>query len=446
VCAKPSIAAESERADTNPPLDAPRPAVARGWLWGYLALALPALVLAGDTAWAFAWGWRPTYRIDLLIVAATAVWLFLVTAWLAVAAGRRFFARYRARLILLSASVCLAWLVGEAAVGAVLPRIGDPFHCFRPATTIVHYPNPQIMRGVAPEATARYNDWGVRATNPPPRDEAYRILCVGGSSTACTYLDDSKAWPQLLADALENGDPARHYWVGSASIPGFRTTEHLQFAEESPLVDEVDCLVVQTGINDFMSCLAGPRRASPLWGHSNIRQLARTLVFRAMGDTMVEDTGGTVYTRRRAHRQAAPLDDSEPQLAGCLRQYEQDLDDLIDACRARYVRIVFTTQPTLWQNDLDAENLALLWFGQMPDGRYLSVARLRAGMDRYNEVLRRVCQQRKVELVDLSELDGDPAMFYDDCHFTERGAKRVARLVADALQARSSGPPQEPAR
>jgi lysophospholipase L1-like esterase len=221
----------------------------------------------------------------------------------------------------------------------------------------------------------------------------------------------------------------------------------LQFARRSPLVDEVDCLVVQTGINDFMSCLMGPRPAEPSWAHSNVRQLVRTLAYRlAPGETLVEDTGGTVYARRRAKRQTAALDDSEPELADCLRAFERDLNELVDACRARNVRIVFTTQPTLWRSDLDAENADLLWFGQMPDGRYLSIAQLRAGMDRYNQALRRVCRDRSVELVDLSELDGDGAMFYDDCHFTELGAGRVARLVADVFQAARLRAAEEPAR
>ena len=35
--------------------------------------------------------------------------------------------------------------------------------------------------------------------------------------------------------------------------------------------------------------------------------------------------------------------------------------------------------------------------------------------------------------VDLSELNGDPTVFYDDVHFTEEGARRVAELVAEAL-------------
>ncbi|MEX0679262.1 MAG: GDSL-type esterase/lipase family protein [Pirellulales bacterium] len=423
------------------------PAVSRRWVWGYLAVALPALVLAGDAALAFARGWQPRFRIDALVLIGVAAWLAGVTAPLVLPAGRRFYARCGAKLIALAASVCFAWLVGEWAVGAALAHIGDPFHCWRPGITMVHRPNPQILRGVGPEATANYNDWGVRGTNPPARREAYRILCVGGSSTACTYLDDAKSWPQLLATRLHGDDPAHEYWVGNIGIPGFRMREHLRFVEQSPLVDELDCLVVQAGMNDFMTCLLGPQPAPPVWTHSNVRQLARTLASRITAvDTLVEDTGGTVYSRRRAVRQAARIDNAEPDLTDGLDRFERELNELVDAARGRNVRLVLATQPALWRPDLDAENAALLWFGQMGDGRFLSVGQLRAGMDRFNQLLRRVCRQRGAELVDLSELDGDPAMFYDDCHFTELGAERVARDIADWFVLHPAYPPKETAR
>jgi lysophospholipase L1-like esterase len=437
--------AQTPAAEVDPPRDVRAATTGAAWARGYLAVGLPAMLLLADTALAWGRGWRATFRVDLLAVYLLAGWLVAATMLAALPTGRRYCARRWAQLTALAVSLCLGWFVGELAVGAALSRIGDGFHCWRPGLTIVHRPNPSIIRGVSPAATARFNADGIRGTDPPPRDQAYRVLCVGGSSTACTYLDDSKAWPQLLAEDLHAADPKRDYWVGNVGLPGFRTVEHLQFAAESPLVDDEDCLIVQTGINDFMSCLLGPRPQPPLWTHSNIRQLARTMALRLSGDTLVEDTGGTVYSRRRAQRQSAKIDTSGPDLTDCLQEYQRQLNDLVDVCRRRNVRLVFTTQPVLWRRDLDKENAALLWFGLLGDGRYLSVEQMRAGMDEYNQVLRRVCDERGVGLVELSEIDGDPAMFYDDCHFTDAGSRRVAEKVAawfaeHPIEKREAGP------
>ena len=44
-----------------------------------------------------------------------------------------------------------------------------------------------------------------------------------------------------------------------------------------------------------------------------------------------------------------------------------------------------------------------------------------------------VCAKRGLRCVDLTGLSGDPSVFYDDCHFNERGSLRVAELVAEGM-------------
>ncbi len=55
-------------------------------------------------------------------------------------------------------------------------------------------------------------------------------------------------------------------------------------------------------------------------------------------------------------------------------------------------------------------------------------------MAAFNDVLRTFCRERNLGLIHLAPLDGDPACFYDDCHFTREGATRVADLVAGRLR------------
>ncbi len=403
---------------------------------GYWALALPALAIVADTVFSLVRGWRAASRLDGAIVVAAALWLLATTALGALPAGRRLYKRRYAQLILLSASGCITWLMAELAVGGLLASVAEPFHCWRPGSKIVYRPKPGIMRDVGPEAHVNFNAWGVRGRELPERSAAYRILCLGGSSTGCTYLDDAKTWPQRLESDLQATDPSRGYWVGNASIPGFKSAEHRRFVEQSARVGEIDCLVVQAGINDFAVFLAGPRPSPPLWSRSGVLQLVRVLARQyETSDTLVEDTAGTVYLRRRAARQGAEISSTVPDLEPGLRDFAQNLRAIIATCNDRKLRVVFTTQPVLWQADLDADNAARLWFGKLKSGQFLSVGELRAGMDRYNRTLRSVCAESGAELIDLAQLDGDPSMFYDDCHFTETGASRVARLIADWFMA-----------
>jgi len=87
----------------------------------------------------------------------------------------------------------------------------------------------------------------------------------------------------------------------------------------------------------------------------------------------------------------------------------------------------------LWRRDLPPAGQARLWFGWLPNGDFLSVARLSAAIGQYNAVTRRVCAATGADFVDLSAMDGDLDYFYDDCHLTEAGAARAAALVAKAM-------------
>jgi lysophospholipase L1-like esterase len=399
---------------------------------GFLTVAMVPLVLLADTAAAMVRGWSVESRLDRTAIAALAIWLAIAIGILLLPACRRFYSRRFPQLVLVAASLLLAWGTSEVALGPVLARFAEPFHGRRPGMEFIYRPVAGIMRDVGGEAHVHFNSWGVRGDEPPARGTDYRVLCLGGSSTACTYLDDAKTWPERLEQDLNAAGLNREFWVGNAGLPGYRSDGHLNFLEVSPLVERIDCVVVQAGINDFMACLAGPRPAPPWWTRSGVWQLAGSLARRvADASAVVEDTAGSVYVRRRAIRQAAPIDSRKPELAPCLDAYKNNLERLVDVCRQKNVRLIFTTQPVLWRGDLDDENLALLWFGQLRDGRFLSVEQLRQGMDRYNEALRAVCDERKVELIDLAPLDGDASVFYDDCHFTETGARRVAAMVAE---------------
>ena len=98
------------------------------------------------------------------------------------------------------------------------------------------------------------------------------------------------------------------------------------------------------------------------------------------------------------------------------------------------------TQPTIWRDDLPRESLERLWVGGPPlnepveGGEYFTVDALARGMTQFNDAMLSVCRNRGIECIDLAnELQKDSSYFWDDVHYTDRGSRRVADIVAGHL-------------
>jgi hypothetical protein len=73
-------------------------------------------------------------------------------------------------------------------------------------------------------------------------------------------------------------------------------------------------------------------------------------------------------------------------------------------------------------------------FQREPGCAYYSPAALAEGLARFNAELAAVAGERGRVLLDLArELDGEPSSFYDDVHFNEAGARRVASFLGRGL-------------
>ena len=72
-----------------------------------------------------------------------------------------------------------------------------------------------IGEGVTFPAKLTINSIGLRGA-PPADHYEYRILAIGGSTTICVYLDDTRAWPWLLQKTLNEELGREMVWVGNA--------------------------------------------------------------------------------------------------------------------------------------------------------------------------------------------------------------------------------------
>lgn len=424
-------------------------------LLGFTALALVPLFILVDSAIGVVRGWRMTYEQEQAILTASLFWFVGAVVFLALPKGRLFLTRRWPHLFSLLFAALLGFLLLEVAARN-MPVEEAAFHLRQPSHQWIFRPNPAVFSGLSPESRYTTNREGVRGPEMPPRDDAARILCLGGSTTECLYLDDAKTWTHLLMQELNARGSVKRVWVGSAGASGYASDAHAAFVKSSPLMNQIDVLVVLVGVNDLAKSLANEgtdvaaggevRRPEligrPLWRRSRAVIEAGVLVKRVrqrltQGSIAYEDVDGKSYVERRLRRRSArESDDTTRLLEGnpVFDQYTRNIHGMIAACRGAGVRPIFVTQPVLWTENMSEQARDLLWFGWREDGSHLSVSSLRGLMNRYNTALRETCATEGVECIDLSSMDGHIEWFYDDCHFNEAGAREVARLISERLR------------
>jgi lysophospholipase L1-like esterase len=355
-------------------------------------------------------------------------------------------------------------------------RLATPsgFFIWKPHVSRTLHAAPGVMPGVSGASRFMTNSQGLRADEPTDQ-AAYRILTLGGSTTECLYLDQTETWPQLMQDALNAAGKGLQTWVGNAGMSGRNSRHHVMAMRHLPLQEmKVDAVVLLAGINDlsirmsqadaydplalqkpevesrlvqetFLGLARGDER-EPWLKRTVLWQLLRGLRARftaAPATRGVQDDAGAIYNVWRKHRrEAGQVIPALPDLAGALDEYSRNLKEVAALARAKSVRLVLLTQPTMWRPGLPAELDALLWFGGVGDFQsvagqpYYAVDALAEGIQRYNEVVLQTCASERVECIDLSSLPKDTSVFYDDVHFNEAGARTVAAIVAAHFQAR----------
>jgi lysophospholipase L1-like esterase len=357
-----------------------------------------------------------------------------------------------------------AFLFGEIVLRLVLPS-QDRYYAWPPNLKVTLEPNSEFLPGISGRTRLTTSSDGIRG-DEITTNQMYRILAVGGSTTECFYLDDTEAWPYLLQMKLSESK-MMPIWVGNTGRAGLNTRDHLlQLKYLLPQYPKIDAAILLVGSNDLHIRIADrnydplytakptfeaeykrrafslvPSNESP-YHHTRLgwwrmaKRLKNGYLDKVPDLPIMDPTGASLATWRRYRKTAPTITDDVPDLSSALEEYRHNLETMVDIARARSVRLIFVTQPTMWRLDLPQEEMDLLWGGgvdkfQLGLGKkYYSPASLEKSMQKYNDTLLDVCLKRAVDCIDLAKvLPKDKTVFYDDVHFNESGARQVAEAL-----------------
>lgn len=364
-------------------------------------------------------------------------------------------------------------VLGGLVAGLLLMEVGlrvwphqsfDGYYIWPPNFSVTYTIDPQVTPGIQGDSRFIINSQGIRGPEPPT-GPAYLIATVGGSTTECLFLDQTETWQHLVQAGLAERT-GRTVWVGNVGASGRSTREHIfQVELLARRHHDLNAVIMLVGINDAMLRLR--RGEHFVEGFLNIKGgarhhrkraflvrplepegwLAKSAIYRAFAQPHIKPRPPEAnkvpmhkespLTMWRALRKRATIIDQMPDMAPGLRDYQTTLERIIKVLRARKIRPVFMTQPTMWKIDLEPHLAELMWLGS--DGSkgctaYYSLRVLAQVMDLYNQRLRKVCAVQGVECIDLAhKIPKNTTAFYDDCHFNESGARLVAKVVTDYL-------------
>jgi hypothetical protein len=316
------------------------------------------------------------------------------------------------------------------------------------------------LRGITGFQRFTTDEKGFRITKAVDYDDdsTFRIFAVGGSTTKQAYLGDLNTWTHLLQESLPPVANAK-IEVINTGLHGLMAINHLATMKET-LKFNPDVYLIMVGGNDWVyyQHLEHLTFSVSLEDYS----LRKTLLGRAI--ERIEAAIERFIAKRTDATESELIDDMQravgseasevvdPQLLirGSLyrkekltfmprnvrKEYAAVLSEIVDLCQRNSVICVFVTQATGYKQGISSEFKQS--FGMTSTDKHKRTTLTFDSMvhlaDLYNRYLIEFTAERNVPLCDLDAvLDPSFENYYDEMHFNEQGARRVAEYLRVCL-------------
>lgn len=375
-----------------------------------------------------------------------------------------------------SLAVAVSCLIGVVLLesGLRITRERDRFYPFHPNAKRVFYPTPDVTPGI--EGVSYFTTCSLGTRGPELDNSKYRMLVIGGSTTACTALNDDETWPELLRRYVNQRCSDRKLlWVTSSGVNGLNSRNHIMHAKYLvPRIPELDYVLVYAGLNDVGLWLYNPTfdpqylddpanwsdtlarsfrisnyvaNDAPWYKHLEIWKRASVikaayqtakLARQQQRDIFVEDERFQwleTAAQRRAERRKRFVPRAKMEtLDTAIGAYQANLNRIVRLCREAGTEPIFMAQYIRWHG-VSEDQRRRIWMGAMDRGNaYVRAEQMAELVDRFNAAMRQTAEAERVLFVDLPALLGEAGdLSYDGVHLNELGARMVAQSLADFL-------------
>ena len=369
-------------------------------------------------------------------------------------------------LSIIAAAILLA-IIAELIARLVLKN------CLR---SYVWEPNFKQQSSLNPEAfppplmpeTIRLevNSLGELSSEPPKTKDLYKVLLYGGSAAECYFLDKNDNWPKVLADELNQPEKIRILKKEEAHV-GNLAKSGVDGLALIPIIDETlkhyknpDLVIFMVGAGDIIRWLSRgglaeeDLRPLDLAEHMSVvanraygwqpRQLALVELARRLRSkfstaVQTKTNAGTKLKELRSVRQSATILQSHESPQQMLDRFSEQFEIALKRCQGSAKRILVVHQPWFYGSPTEDETRAFWNFaiGSIYSGRceeYFATELVGELMAAVAQRSRDLCSKMGIEDLDLLPfIEPNLETFYDFNHFTPKGAKVVAKAIAEAV-------------
>jgi len=362
-------------------------------------------------------------------------------------------ARFRFKHLLVIAAAAL--LLAELGMWLVAP-LADPYQAERRTATYIRRAQPPHassrfeaepglpgMKGVTRWTTNNLGFRGGELVSPKPVDEL-RVFLIGGSTTECLILDDADSLDAVVQRTMQERVAGRaQVRVYNAGYSGDRSDDHVAILTQRIVHLQPDIIVVFAGINDLLAAIHGhdylhlPTEARPPWMPlATQSQLGRLAYYSVKLSPLVRDSAQdepfvTTYWYGVQRQKSARAASGPPTFD--TRGYANNLRTLAGVAAGHGIAMIFVTQQTTWNSDVDSTAKDWQWLLTVDDVRYAEDD-MHHALERMNDFMRQTAKSLDMPLYDLARvMPKSSEFFYDDVHFNTNGARVAGTQLAAVI-------------
>jgi lysophospholipase L1-like esterase len=326
--------------------------------------------------------------------------------------------------------------------------------CPRNESVLRHF--TQDIPGVSREVVYSRNREGLRSLSMSSRAKPHgtvRVLCVGASTTDQATQSIEDTWSGHVEQQLRQHFSSEDLRIEVAAYGrGGQKMRHTYAWCRQRLAElDPDVLVTLVGVNDLAFHAGSEYRAqSPetsdhrklselitRWtDYSQIGSRIQSLDLRMVGRPAKVEWHSANLPRLRETKQSLPRCDTPLRTHDPADEFIAHLEALLKYCHELHIPVVLLAQPVLWRADLSEREQESLWFPIASDTGAVrpSMAWLAGEMARFNSLQGE--SAARLEATFVPTADAVPATqsdFFDDCHMTDEGSRRLAEVVAPVV-------------